>query len=154
MTNKTDQTTDFDDIEEGQIFSFGEYLLPQQEVIEFATRWDPQPFHIDETAAKQSHFGGLTASSLHIFAVCTRLFSDYRPAMNILAMLGKDELRIPAPARPLDTLTYRSECISKKASASKPERGIIVLQDQVTNQHNDIILTQKVTLMLARRGQQ
>jgi len=144
------ETLYFDQIEEGQVFRFGQYVLEREEIISFAKQWDPQPFHVDEEMAKQSIFGGLTASSLHIFAICTKLFAAYQPSFAILAMLGKDELRIPAPARLGDTLTYDSRCISLKPSSSKPDRGVIVLDDQVMNQTGQIILSQKVTLLLAK----
>ena len=140
----------FDQIEEGQVFHFGSYRLEREEIINFAKQWDPQPFHTDEEAAKQSIFGGLTASSLHIFAICTKLFSNYRPSFSIMAMLGKDELRIPSPARLDATLTYGSRCISLKPSSSKPDRGVIVLEDQVTDQKGNVVLSQKVTLLLAK----
>lgn len=141
----------FDDIEEQGRFDFGTYLLNKAEIIEFAQQWDPQPFHTDEAAANASVFGGLTASSLHLFAICTKLFALYQPPFAILAMLGKDQIKIPAPARPGDTLTYRSTCVSKKASQSKPDRGVIVLSDELSNQDGAVVLTQTVTLMLARR---
>jgi len=147
---RVDQKNYFDQVEEGQIFHFGQYVLEREEIIRFASQWDPQLFHIDEDAAKQSIFGGLTASSLHIFAICTKLFASYKPSFATLAMLGKDELRIPSPARLGDTLIYDSRCISSRPSSSKPDRGIIVLDDQVRNQSGDIILSQKVTLLLAK----
>ena len=141
----------FDDVAEQESFEFGSYLLNKAEVIEFARQWDPQPFHVDEAAAKASVFGGLTASSLHLFAICTKLFALYRPSFAILAMLGKDQIKIPAPAGPGDTLTYRSTCISKKVSQSKPDRGVIVLSDELSKQDGTVVLMQTVTLMLARR---
>lgn len=139
----------FDQIEENQIFHFGQYCLGRDEIIGFANQWDPQPFHVNERAALESVFGGLTASSLHIFAICTKLFAAYRPSFAILAMLGKDELRIPSPARVGDTLSYDSRCVSLKPSLSKPDRGVIVLDDKVINQSGVVVLSQKVTLLLA-----
>lgn len=147
---RVDQKNYFDQIEEGHVFHFGQYILEREEIICFARQWDPQPFHIDEEAAKQSIFGGLTASSLQLFAICTKLFASYKPPFAILAMLGKDELRIPSPAHVGDTLIYDSRCISSRPSSSKPDRGVIVLDDQVMNQSGDIVLSQKVTLLLAK----
>ena len=140
----------FDDIEVGYRSEVGTYTLTESEVIEFASRWDPQPFHIDKVAADASIFGGLTASSLHLFAICTRLFFDHEDHIQILAMLGKDAIRIPYPARPGDLLTYSTECIKKKRSSSRPDRGVITLKDTLSNQHGQPVLNQEVALLVAR----
>ena len=141
----------FDDIEVGYHSEVGSYTLTEAEVTEFASRWDPQPFHIDKEAAAGSIFGGLTASSLHLFAICTRLFFDHDDHIQILAMLGKEAIRIPNPARPGDVLSYTTECIQKKPSSSRPDRGVITLSDTLANQHGEPVLTQQVTLLVARR---
>ena len=142
----------FDDIEVGYWSEVGTYTLTESEVIEFASTWDPQPFHIDKEAASASIFGGLTASSLHLFAICTRLFFDHEDRIQILAMLGKEAIRIPNPARPGDVLTYSTECIHKKPSSSRPDRGIITLQDTLANQDGKPVLTQEVALLVARQN--
>ena len=141
----------FDDIEVGYRSTVGTYTLTETEVVEFASKWDPQPFHIDKEAATKSIFGGLTASSLHLFAICTRLFFDHEDRIQILAMLGKEAIRIPNPARPGDVLTYTTECIQKKPSSSRPDRGVITLSDTLANQHDEHVLTQQVALLVARQ---
>jgi acyl dehydratase len=140
-----------DDIEVGYQSHVGDYVLTREEIIEVASRWDPQPFHTDEEAAAKSVFGGLVASSVHIFAICTRLFFNHKDPIRTIAMLSKDKVRLPAPARPGDVLSYNTKCISWRESRSRPDRGTIVLSDTVTNQTGDIILTQEVTLMVARK---
>ena len=140
----------FDDLAVGYRSRVGTWQLEAQEIVEFAGRWDPQPFHVDDDAARASIFGGLTASSLHLFAVCTRLFFDHADRIAVLAMLGKDEIRFPNPARAGDELVYYTECIEKRASRSKTDRGIIRLDDTLENQSGEPVLTQKVTLMVAR----
>ncbi|MCY3859482.1 MAG: MaoC/PaaZ C-terminal domain-containing protein [Gammaproteobacteria bacterium] len=142
----------FDDIEVGYQSEVGTYTLTEAEVIEFASTWDPQPFHIDKEAASASIFGGLTASSLHLFAICTRLFFDHEDRIQILAMLGKEAIRIPNPARPGDVLTYSTECIQKKPSSSRPDRGVITLKDTLANQDGEPVLTQEVALLVARQN--
>ncbi len=142
----------FDDIEVQVPELIGHYDLRAEEMIEFARRWDPQPFHTDPEAAAKSMFGGLTASSLHLFAICTRLFFDQPRPMAILAMLGKDQVRFPAPGRPGDRLSYRTQCIDKRLSRSKPDRGIIVLADELQNASGTSLMTQHVTLLLATRS--
>lgn len=141
----------FDDLHIGYRSTVGQYVLTADEIIAFARTWDPQAFHIDEQAARDSVFGGLVASSLHLFAICTRLFFDHRDEIQILAMLGKDAIRIPNPARPGDTLTYVTECVEHRESTTKPDRGVVVLADTLSNQNGEAVLTQRVTLLLARR---
>lgn len=141
----------FDDIPVGYASTVGTYELTKDEIVGFAQKWDPQTFHIDEEQAKKSVFGGIVASSLHLFAICTRLFFDHEDEIRILAMLGKDKIRLHAPARPEDTITYRTECISSTPSSSKNDRGVIVLQDTLSNQNDEVLLTQEVTLLVARR---
>ena len=129
----------------------GRYTPSRDEAIELARRWEPQPYHVDEAAAAKSIFGGLTLSSLHLFAICTRLFFDMENPIATLAMLGKDELRLPAPARPDVELCYTTTCVEKRPSTSKPDRGIVVLADRLESVDGTAVLTQKVTLLVARR---
>ena len=143
--------TYFDDLSVGWTSRVGTWTLAEDEIIEFAKRWDPQPFHIDPAAAAESIYGGLTASSLHLFAICTRLFFDHEARITVLAMLGKDEVRFPNPARVDDLLVYETECVEWRPSSSKPDRGIIKLRDRVTNPREEIVLSQDVTLLVARR---
>ncbi|MCZ6783101.1 MAG: MaoC family dehydratase [Proteobacteria bacterium] len=143
--------TYFEDLEVGYRSRVGSYVLSADEIVGFARRWDPQPFHVDEEAARRSLYKGLTASSLHLFAICTRLFFDHPDRIAVLAMLGKDEIRFPHPARPGDELGYDTECIEARASRSKPDCGIVTLADTVENQRGETVLTQKVTLLVARR---
>ena len=140
----------FDDIPVGYKSHVGTYDLTKEEIIDVATRWDPQPFHINEEAAKASVFGGLVASSVHLFAILTRLFFDHDDRIQTLAMLSKDEIKLPNPARVGDTLRYDTECVAAKAT-SNPKRGIITLADTLSNQQGEPVLTQTVTLMVARK---
>jgi acyl dehydratase len=141
----------FEDLDAGYQTSVGEYRLESEEIIEFARRWDPYPFHTDERAASESIFGGLTASSCHLFAICTALFHRDPNPIAVLAMLGKDEIRFPNPARPGDRLTWSSRCVEARASRSQPDRGIVTLADALSNHEGLPILTQRVSLMVARR---
>ena len=142
--------TYFDDLAVGYRSEIGHWELGRDEIIEFAKRWDPQPFHVDERAAQQSLYGGLTASSLHLFAICTRLFFDHADRIAVLAMLGKEAVRFPNPARVGDRLTYTTECIEARASSSRPDRGVIRLRDEVHNQEKILVMTQEVSLLVAR----
>ncbi|MFW6093856.1 MAG: MaoC/PaaZ C-terminal domain-containing protein [Pseudomonadota bacterium] len=141
----------FEDIGDDYHSVIGRYPLTEQEVIEFAERWDPQPYHTDPEAARASIFGALTASSVHLFAICTRLFFDHDDRIQVLAMLGKDKLRLPAPARAGATLTYETRSLSRRESRSRPDAGLVVLGDTLKDQDDQVVLTQEVTLLVARR---
>lgn len=141
----------FDDVPDDYEAEIGTFALEEADVVEFAKAWDPQPFHTDREAARASPFGGLVASSAHVFAICTRLFFDFKDPIQVVAMLGKDKLRLPNPARAGTTLTYRTRCIDRRESASRPNIGIITLADTVTDDGGNVVLTQEVTLMVARR---
>jgi acyl dehydratase len=141
----------FEDLELGRRSEVGRYLLTREESIAFALRWDPQPFHVDEDAALRSIYGGLTASSLHLFAICTRLFFDWEERIAILAMLGKDAVRFPNPARPGEELRYSTACTEKRESRSKPDRGIVTLADELVNPRGELVLAQQVSLLVSRR---
>ena len=141
----------FDDIPDDYHADIGTFALTPADVIEFASVWDPQPFHTDPDAAQKSPFGGLVASSAHVFAICTRLFFDFEDPIRVVAMLAKDKLRLPNPARAGTTLTYRTRCIDRRESTSRPNVGIITLADTVTDDAGNVVLSQEVTLMVARR---
>jgi len=143
--------TYFDDLERGYRSEVGTYRLTADDIVAFASRWDPQPFHTDRDAAVRSIYGGLTASSLHLFAICTRLFFDHQDRIAVLAMLGKARVRFPNPARADDTLRYVTQCVGRRASRSKPDRGVIQLEDRLTNQRDELVMSQRVTLLVARR---
>ncbi|MDA0788571.1 MAG: MaoC/PaaZ C-terminal domain-containing protein [Proteobacteria bacterium] len=128
----------------------GTWQLNPDDVIAFARAWDPQPFHVDADAAAESVFGELVASSLHIFAICTRLFFDHEDQIAVMAMLGKDKIRLHQPARAWDQLIYRTECIANTPSATRPDRGVIVLADEVVRDSGETVMTQEVTLMVRR----
>lgn len=140
----------YDDIPDDYASVIGTWDLTVDDIIAFARTWDPQPFHTDVEAARRSPFAGLVASSAHLFAICTRLFYDHDDRIDVLAMLGKDKLRLPNPARAGTILTYRTRCIGKRASTSRPTTGIITLADAVTDSEDRPVLTQEVTLMVAR----
>jgi acyl dehydratase len=142
--------TFFDQIPIGYKSTVGTWQLNEADVIAFAKSWDPQSFHIDKAIAEASVFGELVASSLHIFAICTRLFFDHEAQIQVMAMLGKDKIRLQQPARATDRLIYTTECISATPSSSKQDRGVIVLSDCVARETGEVVMTQEVTLLVAR----
>jgi len=141
----------FDDIPDDYRRVVGTWQLHADDIIAFARDWDPRPVHTDATVAERSPFGTLIASSAHLFAIVTLLFARHDDEIQILAMLGKDKLRLPSPARAGTTLTYETRCTGKRVSASRPDVGIVVLTDTVTDNDGNVVLTQEVTLMVSRR---
>ena len=139
----------FEDIELGSTRTAGEIQLQEEQMIDFAREWDPLPFHTDPQAAARSPFGGLTASGCHIVCVATRLTHLLKPLAVVAGL--KQEFEFPNPARPGDRLSLTSECVAKRASKSKPDRGIVTFQCQITNQEGVAVLLMRSTLMLLRR---
>lgn len=139
-----------DDLDVGLRIEVGTHTPSREEAVELARRWEPQPHHIDEEAALRSPFGGLTLCSLHLFAICTRLFFDMRDPIAVLAMLGKDGLRLPNPARPGRELRYTTTCSEKRLSRSRNDRGIVVLDDRLADDEGTEVLVQRVSLLVAR----
>ena len=141
----------YDDIPDDYRRVVGTWQLRADDIVAFARTWDPRPVHTDAAVAERSPFGTLIASSAHLFAIVTLLFARHDDEIQILAMLGKDKLRLPSPARAGTTLTYETRCTGKRASASRPDVGIVVLADTVTDNDGNVVLTQEVTLMVSRR---
>ncbi len=142
----------FDDIPDDYRCVVGTWELNADDIIAFARTWDPRPVHTDVRAAQRSPFGTLIASSAHLFAIATLLFARHADPIQVLAMLGKDKLRLPSPARAGTTLTYETRCTGKRVSASRPDAGIVSLADTVSDDDGNVVLTQDVTLMVARRA--
>ncbi|MCY3840516.1 MAG: MaoC/PaaZ C-terminal domain-containing protein [Gammaproteobacteria bacterium] len=141
----------FDDIPDDYHSVVGTWQLDADDVVAFARTWDPRPVHTDTAVAERSPFGTLIASSAHLFAIVTLLFARHADEIQVLAMLGKDKLRLPSPARAGTTLTYETRCTGKRVSASRPDAGIVVLADTVTDNDGNVVLAQEVTLMVPRR---
>ena len=141
----------YDDLQVGGRWLVGTYTVSKVEAIELARRWEPQPYHVDERAAAESVYGGLTLCSLHLFAICTLLFLQQENPIAVTAMLGKDEVRLPKAARPDEEIRYETECIDKRPSRSRPGSGIVVVRDTVSDPSGATVLTQRVTLMVAAR---
>lgn len=130
----------FDDFVVGETFEFGDYEVTEQEIVDFASRYDPQPFHLDPEAARASHFGGLVASGWMTCAVLMRLLCDhFIPRVSSMGSPGVDEVRWLEPVRPGDRLHVRTEVVECRASASKPDRGFMRCRHQLINQHGRVV---------------
>ena len=119
----------WDDYEVGQTFDLGSTSFTADEIVDFARQYDPQSFHVDAAAARQSMFGGLIASGWHVTAKLMRLFVDnYVDQRTALGSPGVDEVRWLKPVRPGDTLNASVECAGKVPSKSRPEMGLVTMR--------------------------
>lgn len=142
----------FEDLAAGQEYDLGSRTLDRAAIIDFATEFDPQPFHVDEDAAEQSIYGGLIASGWQTCCVYMRLLCDsFLLQVNSMGSPGVDELRWLGPVRPGDTLSAKLRIDEVRVSKSKPDRGIIMTAGEVRNQDGDLVLTLKSPLMVRRR---
>ena len=142
----------FEDFAPGQEYDLGSHTLEKAAMIEFATEFDPQPFHVDEEAAKQSIYGGLIASGWQTGGVFMRLLCDgILLRVRSMGSPGVDELRWLIPVRPGDELSVRVTIREAKRSRSKPDRGIIHSFMEVLNQAGETVMSMKaVNFMLCR----
>lgn len=142
----------FEEAEVGQSRMAGPYLVSKDEIIEFAQKYDPQPFHTNEEAALRSVFAGLTGSSAHTFAILISMLSRTQPfSLRIMAGLGWDELRLPVPVRPGDELNLEVVVLEKRESKSNSDRGIVRNQIHLRNQRREVVLQCINTVLVARR---
>ena len=133
----------YEDLVVGTKASFGRYEVTRDEVIAFASKYDPQPFHLSDEAAAQTYFGRLSASGWHTAAMAMRMavddMKDQRSAS--LGSPGIDELRWLKPVYPGDTLRCETELLDKRVSKSRPDMGITKGRTTVFNQHDEPVMT-------------
>ena len=145
----------WEDLEPGTETEFGSYHVTREEVLEFAHKYDPQPFHLSDEAAARTHFGRIAASGWHTAAMTMRVIVDAlsRQPQAGLGSPGVDELRWLKPVYPGDTLTMRGLIVDKTPSRSKPELGTIRTRTTVTNQDGvDVMTFTSIVLMQRRPG--
>lgn len=141
-----------EEFHEGQSFGSGRLRIDEEQIRRFAGEFDPQPFHLDEEAARASIFGGLAASGWHTAALTMRLLveSGLSPAGGIVGA-GFDELRWPRPVRPGDELHLRIEVIEANPSKSRPDRGMIKVRTTTLNQNDEPVQVSVANLVVPRR---
>lgn len=141
-----------EDFAVGQVIEFPPRTVSEDEIIAFARDYDPQPFHLDKEAARQSLFGGLCASGWHTAGMMMRLMVDNMIGKYAsMGSPGVDQLRWVKPVFPGDTLHLRGEVIDVKPSRSKPDRGVITSRYEMKNQKGETVLTMQAKGMYARR---
>jgi acyl dehydratase len=142
----------FEDFEPGQTLETGEYELSRRELVTFARMYDPQPFHVDEQAARDSPFGGLVASGWHTTAIFMRLYVE-AVLLDTAGMgsPGVERIRWLVPVRPGDVLRGRATIAEATPSETRPDRGTIVNDCELLNQRDEVVLTMRVRGFVARR---
>ena len=139
----------FEDIEVGWSQTMAEHALEADAIIAFAREWDPQPWHVDPEAAERSPMRGLTASSAHSYAIAAKLLSKMEPVAGIASL--KHEMELPNPARPGDRLALTMTCVDKRASQSKPDRGLLTFEGVLANQRGEAVLRLRSLMMVKTR---
>ena len=140
-----------DDVKVGQRFTSNSVHLDEEQIKTFAASFDPQPFHLDDAAARQTLFGGLAASGWHTAALTMRLLVDGGvPFANGLIGAGAD-IAWPRPTRPGDVLTVESEIIDIVPSRSRPDRGMVTVRSDTMNQKGEVVQVLTSRLVLNRR---
>jgi acyl dehydratase len=141
-----------DDFAVGQIFKSGRLRVSKEEIVAFAAQFDPQPFHLDDEAARQSPFQGLVASGWHTAGLTMRLMveGEFKPAGGILGV-GFDNLSWPRPVRPGDELHVTSEILEVRPSKSRPDRGMLRVRMTTFNQNAEPVMVFTGNLLVPRR---
>jgi acyl dehydratase len=142
----------FEDFYEGQVIDLGKRVVTEDEIIEFARQFDPQPFHIDRDAAAKSIYGGVIASGWHTCSMMMRMVCDgLMCTASSMGSPGLDSVRWLAPVRAGDTLSVRYHTTRVKSSTSKPDRGVVWSKWVATNQHGEEVCTVEGMGMFGRR---
>ncbi|APX98014.1 MaoC family dehydratase [Natronorubrum daqingense] len=141
----------YEDLAVGDVFETSGYTIQKDEIVDFAEQFDPQPFHVDEEAAKDSMFGELVASGLHTLCLSVRLFVTeiVQGEADVANMggLGMDNLEWHEPVRPDDTLTLRVEVLEKTPSESREDRGYVEFRRSVTVDETEVMSITSVNIV-------
>ena len=143
----------FEDFVVGQVFKpNGRVRVEKADIMAFAQKFDPQPFHLDEEASRHSIFGRLVASGWHTAAMTMSLIAgaDYRPAGGTIG-LGFESLRWPTPVVPGDELHIVSEVLEVRPSRSRPDRGLVKIRTRTLNQNGELVQEVIGNAMVPRR---
>lgn len=143
----------WEDFSLGQVREAGGYSLSEDEIIDFAGKYDPQPFHTDREKAKQSHFGGLIASGWQTASLAMRMLCDlYLLEAASMGSPGMDEVRWVRPVRPGDALRLKTTVVETRASSSRPDMGTVRSRSEVYNQHDELVMQMTGIGLFRRRN--
>jgi acyl dehydratase len=142
----------WEDFIPGRVIEYGPRRITREEILAFASEFDPQPFHLDETAARASMLGGLCASGWHSCCILMRMSADgFVLNSSSMGAPGVDEVRWLAPIRPGDDLTLHATVLSTRASGSRPELGFVNILLELYNATGTRVMALKAPLMFGRR---
>lgn len=142
----------FEDYVPGSVAEYGSISVNETEMIEFASKFDPQTFHVDPEQAAHGPFQGLIASGVHTLGLMMRLYVDHHLfQVATLGSPGIEELRWIRPVRPGDTLRIRVTILQANRSRTKPDRGLVMVQTEVLNQNAEVVMTVKALMIIRCR---
>jgi acyl dehydratase len=147
----------FEDLVPGSVITYGARTITRQEIVAFAAEFDPQPFHLDEEAAKKTMLGGLSASGWHTCAIMMRLIYDgFILGKNAASMgaPGIDEVKWLKPVRPGDALSIRLTLLDKREPKSRSDMGFVQCRCELLNQHGEVVLESTYPGMFAKRNRE
>ncbi len=143
----------FEDFEPGHMTEIQGPTLTREEIVEFASRFDPQPFHVDEEKAKQSIYRGIIASGWHTVSLCMRMICDaYLLDSASMGSSGVDQIRWLIPVRPGDAISLRMTVLETNVSKTRPEMGIVRHRWDVFNQNQELVMEMTGTGLFRRRN--
>jgi acyl dehydratase len=153
MTNPEASKRDhWEDFPVGSVRQFGAMPVTREAVLDFAAKFDPQPFHLDDAAAEASLFGKLSASGWHTCAMAMRMYCDgYLLNSTSLGSPGIDKLKWHKPVYPGDTLSARFTVLEARPMNSRPDVGLIRSLSEVLNQHGEVVQSMEAWGMFRRR---
>ncbi len=151
MQSETGRPIYFEDLQEGQVLVCRPVKFTREGIIAFASQFDPQPFHLDEAAARNTIFKGLVASSLHTLSACTKVVVDAQGPVAIISGVGVHAADMVNPVRPGDTLVVDAHWTELRPSRSKPDRGLASILCDVTNQSGQPVITCGYRYLVAGR---
>lgn len=152
ISGDKDVTWYWEDFREGEVREFGAKRVTREEIVRFASEFDPQPFHLDEEAAAKTMFGGLIASGWHTAAMAMRLMCDeYLLHAASLGSPGIESLKWLVPVRPGDTLRVRLTVLESRPMQSKPTVGLVKSRHEVLNQHGEVVMRMEGYGMFLKR---
>ena len=140
----------FEDLKAGERFKSGTYSVSEEQIVNYAREFDPQPFHLDAAVARQTMFKNLIASGWHTAAITMPLFVQTLNFAEGAIGLGVDELRWPNAVQPDDVLQVETEILDLRESRSKPSHGIVRLRYVTTNQRGEIVQTMAASAFVLR----
>ncbi|MCW5731980.1 MAG: MaoC family dehydratase [Alphaproteobacteria bacterium] len=142
----------YEDYSVGEVIKADGVTLSEADILDFAFRYDPQPFHLDKEAAAKSIYGGLIASGWQVGAVTFRMLVQAGVlGRGSMGSPGLDELRWTKPVRPGDTLYAEAEVTDMRPSQSKPDRGLVFMTYRVRNQSGEVVMSFRSTQLIRRR---